>query len=68
MYDVRNGSRWCKAVVESTGNMWLKTFEAFESNGIDIKLANLSRLGQLLKPKSRQTESTAGGEKETKQY
>lgn len=30
----------CKAVVESTGNMWIKTFEAFESNGIDIKLAN----------------------------
>ncbi len=30
----------CKAVVESTGNMWLKTFEAFESNGIEIRLAN----------------------------
>ena len=30
----------CKAVVESTGNMWLKTFEAFESNGIEIKLSN----------------------------
>ena len=30
----------CKAAVESTGNMWLKTYEAFESNGIEIKLAN----------------------------
>jgi transposase len=30
----------CKAVVESTGNMWMKTYEAFESNGIQVKLAN----------------------------
>lgn len=30
----------CRAVVESTGNMWLKTYEAFESEGIGIKLAN----------------------------
>jgi transposase len=30
----------CKAVVESTGNMWMKTYEAFESAGIEIKLAN----------------------------
>jgi transposase len=33
----------CKAVVESTGNMWLKTYEAFESEGIEIKLANPSK-------------------------
>jgi transposase len=30
----------CKAVVESTGNMCMKTFEAFESNGVTVKLAN----------------------------
>jgi transposase len=30
----------CKAVVESTGNMCMKTFEAFESNGVIVKLAN----------------------------
>jgi transposase len=30
----------CEAVVESTGNMWIKTYEAFELNGIKIKLAN----------------------------
>ena len=30
----------CKAVVESTGNMWLKTYEAFESEGVEVKLAN----------------------------
>ena len=30
----------CKAVVESTGNMWLKTYEAFESKGMEVKLAN----------------------------
>lgn len=30
----------CKAVVESTGNMWLKTYEALESKGIEVKLAN----------------------------
>lgn len=34
----------CKAVVvESTGNMWLKTYEAFESAGIETKLANPSK-------------------------
>lgn len=30
----------CKAVVESTANMWLKTYEAFEEAGIEVKLAN----------------------------
>ena len=30
----------CKGVVESTGNMWLKTYESFESCGIKMKLAN----------------------------
>jgi transposase len=30
----------CKAVVESTGNMCIKTYEAFESNGLNVKLAN----------------------------
>ena len=30
----------CKAACETTGNMWLKTFEAFESQNIPIKLAN----------------------------
>jgi hypothetical protein len=28
----------CKAVVESTGNMCMKTYEAFESNGVEVKL------------------------------
>lgn len=32
--------RKCQAVCESTGNMWIKTFESFEKNGIPIKLAN----------------------------
>ena len=30
----------CHAVCESTGNMWIKTFESFEKNNIPIKLAN----------------------------
>ncbi len=30
----------CKAVVESTGNMCMKTYEAFEVNGVMVKLAN----------------------------
>jgi transposase len=29
-----------KAVCESTGNLWLKTYQAFEKHNIDIKLAN----------------------------
>ncbi len=30
----------CQAVCESTGNMWIKTYESFEKNGIPIILAN----------------------------
>jgi len=30
----------CRAVCESTGNMWIKTYESFEKNGISIILAN----------------------------
>ena len=30
----------CRAVVESTGNMWMKKYEAFEEAGIEVKLAN----------------------------
>jgi transposase len=33
-------NRKCYAVFESTGNMWLKTYQAFEKNGINVKLAN----------------------------
>ena len=30
----------CTAVLESTGNLWLKTYEVLEGNGIPVKLAN----------------------------
>jgi transposase len=30
----------CTAVVESTGNLWLKTYEVLEDNGVPVKLAN----------------------------
>jgi len=30
----------CRAVCESTGNMWIKTYESFEKNDIPIILAN----------------------------
>lgn len=30
----------CIAVCESTGNLWLKTYQAFEKYNIDVKLAN----------------------------
>jgi hypothetical protein len=29
-----------KAVVESTGNLWLRIYEALESCGVEVKLAN----------------------------
>ena len=38
--DKKYDNRKCHAVCESTANMWLKTYEAFEKNGIDVKLAN----------------------------
>ncbi len=34
----------CQAVCESTGNLWIKTFEAFEDVKIPIKLANTFKL------------------------
>ena len=34
----------CKAVCESTGNLWFKTFETLEERGISIVLANPLRL------------------------
>ena len=30
----------CQAVCESTGNLWIKTYEAFEDRSIPIELAN----------------------------
>ena len=30
----------CQAVCESTGNLWIKTYEAFEDRGLPIELAN----------------------------
>jgi len=30
----------CKAVVESTGNLWLRIYEALEGHGVEVKLAN----------------------------
>ena len=30
----------CQAVCESTGNLWIKTYEASENRGIPIELAN----------------------------
>jgi len=30
----------CKAVVESTASMWVKTYEAFEAKGIGVRLSN----------------------------
>jgi transposase len=38
--DKKYSNRKCHAVCESTANMWLKTYEAFEKYGIDVKLAN----------------------------
>jgi transposase len=33
----------CSTVLESTGNIWLKTYEILEVYGIKVKLANLSK-------------------------
>jgi transposase len=38
--DKKYSNRKCHAVCESTANMWIKTYEAFEKYGIDVKLAN----------------------------
>ena len=34
------GDANCKAVVESTGNLWFRIYEALEHHGAEIKLAN----------------------------
>ena len=36
----KHGDGMSKAVCESTGNLWLKTYQAFEKHNIDVKLAN----------------------------
>ena len=38
-------NRKCHEVFESTGNMWLKTYQAFEKNGINVKLATFKHQG-----------------------
>ena len=30
----------CKAVLESTGNLWIRLYEALENHGVEVKLAN----------------------------
>jgi transposase len=34
------GDAECKAVIESTGNLWLRIYEALEGCGVEVKLAN----------------------------
>ena len=34
----------CRAAYETTGNMWLKTFVAFEEHGIPIRFANTYKM------------------------
>ena len=36
----KHGDGKSTAVCESTGNLWLKTYQAFEKHNIDVKLAN----------------------------
>lgn len=43
------GKAGCRAVCESTANMWKTTYEAFEDAGIDICLANPYRLALISK-------------------
>jgi len=34
------GGENCKAVLESTGNLWLRIYESLEEHGVEVKLAN----------------------------
>jgi transposase len=36
----RASSTQCRAVLESTGNLWIRLYEALESHGVEVKLAN----------------------------
>ena len=42
--EMKRKYRRCQAACESTGNHWIKTFDAFEGAGIPIKLANPFKL------------------------
>ncbi len=35
-----HGTKKCNAVLESTGNMWMRVHDTLEDNGIDTILAN----------------------------
>ena len=48
------------AVCESTGNMWLKTYETLEKNKIPVTLANPLKTKALLLQESRQTRLMPG--------
>ena len=50
----------CQAVCESTGNLWIKTYEAFEDRGIPIELANPMKVRAIAGPASRPTRWTQG--------
>ena len=39
----------CRAACETTANMWLKTFDAFEQAGMEIKLANTYKMAIISK-------------------
>jgi transposase len=36
----RASSTECKAVLESTGNLWIRLYETLENHGVEVKLAN----------------------------
>ena len=38
-----HGTKKCNAVLESTGNMWMRIHDTLEDNGIDTILANTYR-------------------------
>ena len=47
-YKKHNSDR-CRAVCETTANMWIMTYDAFEEAGIDIRLANTLKLAAIAK-------------------
>jgi transposase len=47
----------CKAVIESTCNLWLRIYEALKAHGVEVKLTNPYKTKAMASARSKQIDS-----------
>jgi len=50
-----------RAVIESTGNLWLRIYEVLEENGVEVKLANPAKTKAIASARIKTDKLSAGG-------